>query len=460
MKRVGECKQCGACCHYLHQMTRLDDEALEFWKARGATLIPDGDQYFLLSEATCLHLKKNPDGTTYCDIWANRPEVCKKYPHPSVMYDLIKKYVGCGYDFVEDENMTEEPKKEYIYPATGKKITEEEAERIQEMGDKLTEEYGKKVKELYLEMCRKGEIGPASAIGVFRDLVQEAERTVTNLQTIDAFLHEWNRSFRENLERGYFKGADQRYIKDAIQPNAIVCVGAGPSLSDAQIDALKGWKGCVICVNKSVKRLLERGVTPTIITALHGTKTVLKSFQDDIVRENLHKSFVVLPTTIHPDVAEEILKYGDRDKVYWFHAGTPEDFVPNLDNLYQSMVELPVADTGGNVGLFNVVLSDQFETRKAVTMIGMELCEPRSTIKTTQDMLESLLMYFPEDDQEFVLNKVFKGYIQALMNWYKIVKDEGFKFDMYNSTPLGLVYCRRKDWIPYIPVEEFVQKYG
>lgn len=359
----------------------------------------------------------------------------------------------------EDEVEVSKEEKVYIYPETGKRITEEEAKRIQEEGDRLTEEYKKKVRDLYLEMCRKGEIGPAAAIGVFRELVQEAERTVTNLRTLDAFLHEWNKSFRVMLERGYFKDEDRRYITKALKPKAVVCVGAGPSLTDEQIDALKGWDGCIICVNKSVKRLLERGVFPTVITALHGTTTVLRSFDHDIVKENLHRSLVLLPTTIHPDVAEFVLKHTTKDKVYWFHGSTPEDFIPNLDNLYQSMVELPVVDTGGNVGVFNLVLADQLESREAVTMIGMDLCEDRSTIKTKQDMLESLLMYFPEDDQEFVLSKVFKGYIQCVMNWYGIVKQEGFKYQLYNSTPRGLIYCRRDDWIPFIPIEEFVSRY-
>lgn len=103
-KRVGECKQCGACCHYLHQLTSLDAEALEFWQARGATLIPTGqeNEYFILSEAVCWHLKKKDDGTFYCEIHENEPAVCRLYPRPSLMFDLIKKYVGCGYDFVEE----------------------------------------------------------------------------------------------------------------------------------------------------------------------------------------------------------------------------------------------------------------------------------------------------------------------------------------------------------------------
>jgi len=354
--------------------------------------------------------------------------------------------------------VTKEPGPVYIDPERFEVIPKEKAEQMQKEGDRLKKEYDKKAHDLYLEMCRKSELGPSVAVAVFRDLVQESERQAVNVRTVDLFLNDWSDNFRQNLERGYFKGADGRTLLDVLKPTACMCVGAGPSLSDEQIDLLKGWPGCVLCVNKSVKRLLERGVAPTVITALHSTETVLGSFQHDIVRENLHKSYIMLPTTIHPDVAKEILAYADAGKVYWFHASCPDELVPNLDNLYQSMVKLPVIDTGGNVGLFNMAVSEQMRP-KAIGFIGMDLCDPKESVRTNVESLESTFMYFPEDGQEFVLSKVFRGYLQVMMDWYGTQVKRGLPIEVINCTPVGMVYCRRRDWIPYMTVKDFVTKY-
>lgn len=78
-------------------------------------------------------------------------------------------------------------------------------ERIQQEGDTLKREYDRKAHDLYLEMCRKSEFGSNVAVSVFRDLVQEAERSAINVSTVELFMNEWNHNFRENLERGYFK---------------------------------------------------------------------------------------------------------------------------------------------------------------------------------------------------------------------------------------------------------------
>ena len=377
----------------------------------------------------------------------------------------LKEYVSvskslCPRDLVNMEDSVEVIKDEAIYIDQDKVvvISKEKAEEMQKEGDRLKKEYDRRAHDLYLEMCRASEMGPNVAVAVFRDLVQEAERGAVNVRTVDLFLNEWNGNFRENLERGYFKGTDGRVLLDVVKPSACMCVGAGPSLSDEQIDSLRDWPGCILCVNKSVKRLLERGVVPTVITALHSTDTVLKSFQHDIVRTNLTKSYIMLPTTIHPEVAKEILAYADPEKVYWFHASCPDELVPNLDNMYQSMVKLPVIDTGGNVGLFNMAVSEQMHP-DALGFIGMELCEPKSSVTTNAESLESTFMYFPEDQQEFVLSKVFRGYLQVLMDWYGTQVKQGLPITVINCTPVGMVYCRRRDWIPYMPVGEFVKKY-
>ena len=64
--RRGECNRCGACCELLFK---------------------------------CPFLKKNPDGTTLCGIYENRPNSCRLFP---IEQRDVKELRGsCSYYFIE-----------------------------------------------------------------------------------------------------------------------------------------------------------------------------------------------------------------------------------------------------------------------------------------------------------------------------------------------------------------------
>lgn len=465
-RRVGDCNRCGACCTRLYYADIPDNFDLDYWKERGHIVLPDPEKpgnNIIIVEEPCKHIHINEDKTTYCDIHDTDrlPRTCKEYPpYPTGHFKCIKSTTGCGFDFIPvtegeiiSETIKEKPKSTITW-----EIPKEE-------GDKLVKKWNEEADALWRKMCAEGGTPAAFlAIQVFRDLVGKAERQTCNIATLDLNLEEWTENFKANLLNGYFKGYDNRWITDVIpKADTMLCVGAGPSLTDEQIETMRNFRGLLLCVNKSAKRLYEKGIVPDIITCIHGTDEVLPHFANDVVRENLHKSYVILCSTTHPKVTEEVYKYADPKKVYWFHASTPADMVANIDQLFQAFVNLPLVDTGGNVGLFQIALSTHF-TPKALGFVGMELCQDyKDAVKTNQDMLESTYLKFPEDGQEFVLSKVFRAYTQVLMDWYgQTLKNAGgkFPFELFNLTPKGLIYVRRKDWIPYMPIQEFVQKYG
>ena len=64
--RRGECNRCGACCELLFK---------------------------------CPFLKKNPDGTTLCGIYENRPNSCRLFPIEQ--RDVRELRGSCSYYFIE-----------------------------------------------------------------------------------------------------------------------------------------------------------------------------------------------------------------------------------------------------------------------------------------------------------------------------------------------------------------------
>lgn len=71
------CRQCQACCKELGVHTRYlyEPNIVEFFKARGFTVLQDDDNFaYLTWEHVCPHL--TPDG---CDIYMNRPQVCEDF---------------------------------------------------------------------------------------------------------------------------------------------------------------------------------------------------------------------------------------------------------------------------------------------------------------------------------------------------------------------------------------------
>jgi hypothetical protein len=461
-KRVGECKRCGACCLYLWYEVPSEWEA-KFWKVRGAVVVPDPfnpKNIIVGANAPCQHIHRNAEGTYTCDIHGTDeyPKTCADYPFagPNSHFACIKKALGCGYDYI-----TEEIKEEKKMPITYK-LPQEEA-------DRLLKDYTKRAHDVYQGLLNEAGVpGCFIAQQIFREMVQEAERRGGNLITLDTFNDKWMENFKENLMAHEFDGFDKgRWIARDIEGmtgGRFLCVGAGPSLTDEQIEMMKKFNGIIICTNKSARRLYEHGIIPTIITCIHGTNEVLPSFQNDIVRENLHKSHVVLATDVTRDLIKEVKAHCDPTKLWFFHSSIPSELVTNIDQFFQAMVDVPVLDTGGNVGLFNIALSQRFMP-KAVGFVGMELCQSfEEAVTNNQDMLESTLLRFPDDNnQEFVLSKVFRGYTQVIMNWYgdwKKQNNDVFPFEIINCTPRGLIYIRRDVWIPYMPLEEFIAKHG
>lgn len=314
--------------------------------------------------------------------------------------------------------------------------------------------YKSEAAELCMKICKDGNVGGAVAVAIFREMVTRAELFQTCVRTLQSYIHDWIGNFRENFKRGYIVERKE-WLDSVIKPTSTICVGAGPSLTDEQILALKDYKGTIICVQKSLERMLRLGVTPTIVTVLHSTTQVLPHFANDIVRERLKDMHIIIPSTMHPEVSKEIIDHSDPEKTWWFHASESEEILPNYDVFMNSMVPLATKDCGANVGIWSIGVSDILRS-KVVGMLALEHCLPMSTIETNEQSLQSIIFYAPEDEQKyFCMDQVFRTYVKIIMDWYANTKH---RVNTYNLTPTGLIYMRRATWIPYMELREFIQK--
>lgn len=99
--RVGECRRCGACCQYMW-LSVLRSHYEQYWKVRGAEGFDrdiDPNRVIIRVYVPCPHYRGGE-----CAIWGqeNYPLTCRLFPPeqgPNDMYRMIKRTVGCGYDY-------------------------------------------------------------------------------------------------------------------------------------------------------------------------------------------------------------------------------------------------------------------------------------------------------------------------------------------------------------------------
>lgn len=317
----------------------------------------------------------------------------------------------------------------------------------------LEKKYEDEVKALTDKICFEDTLGPTVAQTLFKKQITYAEGLQLNAMTTSLFLNDWVKNFKENLKLIPDKPeffADHIKIKDSC-----IIVGAGPSLSNDQIDALKDYKGTILCVNKSLKRLLERGIVPDIVSVIHSTDEVLGHFDNDIVKEYLPQINLVLCSTLCPKVTNLITQYSDPKKTYWFHSDVPDNIIQNLNMMFYTMVPLEILDTGGNIGLMCVQIA-QWCGAKTLGIVGMEHCVELDKTWTNEESMNYNIIYAPQDDELFALTPVMRAYLQVLHNWYM---NNRKSFSIYNLTPHGLFYVRRRDWMPFMPIREYVRRF-
>jgi hypothetical protein len=302
-------------------------------------------------------------------------------------------------------------------------------------------------------------------MGVLDSLCNEEGRVNAVLHsnvTVKAELENWLKNFAYNIHR--FERKNKWLPPDTIKGSAIV-VGAGPSITDEQIDALNDYKGTIICTNKSLKRCYAHGVIPHYVVLVHPTNEILPHFIDPIVHSNLYRTRVVISTMTSPSVTDEILAYADPDKVFWYNPSTSDMFVENIDQTLMILSNRTTIDTGGNVGILSMLLAFMWGANP-VGILGLEHCHgPGSWGKWTNKQSEGYSWHYaPEDDMLYCITPMFRSYLHGMMQWYEDVRKLRPDFDVINLTKMGPLFTRRRpersaDGMRYLSVNDFIKEY-
>lgn len=300
--------------------------------------------------------------------------------------------------------------------------------------------------------------GAAHVKSALQVQVARVNNTIQNTITLEGFLELWMKNFADNFK--YSRGMESI---DALKGEGrCLIVGAGPSVTEERIEALKKFDGKIICTNKSFKRLLEAEIRPDLVVAIHATEeiashlTPTREWMSHRLKNETQPSDIpriVLPSTVHHSTFKQARDSAFR--IYWFNPAMPEETIPNINHLLELMNGKPTFDTGGNVGTMAMRLAVKMGY-KEIGLFGMEHAL-RPTPEMTQ---EQVLKYNCELDvrnmEPYLVPPSFQVYIEGIRQWYymmKADKREGVK--VWNLVDFGPIFTHKV--LPYKPFEDYLE---
>jgi hypothetical protein len=270
-----------------------------------------------------------------------------------------------------------------------------------------------------------------------------------NAFTIEHSLDTWIDNFRNNLP--YFM-ANKVGFKTPRTDKKVLVIGAGPSAVTNYM-RLHDKDIFTVCTNKSLEFLIRSGIEPDVVVVLHSTPEIkgtinTKAVSEYLGQEGRLKSDFIIPTTIDPGVFWEIAHVSRRTHQHWFNPAVPEEQVENINQFMERMTGLPVIDTGGDVGVFALLMALEMTTGP-VGIIGLEHCLELKKDWTNEQALGYRIEYAPESDMLYAIPPSFQITLDTLV---KLCNSKG-KGRVYNLSKFGPVYARRL--LPHMSMEDF-----
>lgn len=300
-------------------------------------------------------------------------------------------------------------------------------------------------------------LGSAPLLELIHDELAYVENVSNNALTTQVCTAMWLQNIRYNfINHSLGKPRSMDIRRDfAVGDAPCVCVGGGPSITEEQLEALKDFKGKIFCCNKTYPRLVKYR-NPDFVTIIHGTPEIIGAFSDEATQLAMRESNVVfiVATCIDKAVGDLIAQHVPPERLVWFNASIPDMFMENVDMLMSLFTDLPNIDTGGNVGVFSLIMAHELGA-KEVAILGMEHCSDLNPKWTNLDVLDYTIHYFPEQNQLYAMSPVFRGYYQVLLRWLSQVRDT---VKVINLTPKGPLYVDSIAFgIPCMSVSEYVK---
>jgi hypothetical protein len=260
--------------------------------------------------------------------------------------------------------------------------------------------------------------------------------------TLNSRLVDWLENFKANLNLIWKSNSVLSLSNKYEMKTPAIVVGAGSSLKK-NVHLLKDFKGIVVCCDRAFEKVAKYRI-PDYVVCL---ESQLDPNYDFLFGNGLNKlqSRVkgLFVTTTHPKILNEW-----KGEIYFYHASMM-DMVKNIDDfihfmgqcpphLGKSKNEIPVLDSGANVGTMSWALATSILKCNPVGLIGLDFCE------------------YDEDDPNHKISYYnFMMYAFCLAESIKHFKEKG-GFDTINATEGGILEA---DWIPQMTLKKFIKKY-
>ena len=316
--------------------------------------------------------------------------------------------------------------------------------------DDNSESYRHELHDLVQRACTDEFMGAMPMRSLLLSEAQYCHHVSQNAFTIEHSLDVWIDNFRRNLP--HIMAFEAKFNPPHTDKKAIV-IGAGPSAS-RDYGFLKDKDIFTICTNKSLSFLIYDGIVPDVVVVLHSTPEIKGTIGTEIVCDHVDRmgklrSDFIIPTTIDADVFTEINSISERNHHHWFNPAVPEEQVENINQFMERMTGLPVIDTGGDVGIFALLMALEMTTA-SIGIIGLEHCLELNNGWTNKQALKYLIEYAPENDG--MLYAIPPSFKLALSTLVALCNSKG-EGRVSNLSNFGPIYARKL--LPYKTLEEF-----
>lgn len=188
------------------------------------------------------------------------------------------------------------------------------------------------------------EIRVLEAAGYVEDGVIEVDERDN---AADRFMDSWVGTYALNVVTHYPRvrgGKSLNALYGAAEGTPVACVGAGPSL-DKNFEHLRDFPGIIMCVDKSYKMLLGRGIEPDLVVSVDCHPDLIAAMMD--APQNARHA-AVLNSCSDPQIADRW-----RGKIFWYNMKHPGvqwcDRV--LTSIFPNLTGIPNVGCVGNTCL-------------------------------------------------------------------------------------------------------------
>jgi hypothetical protein len=261
--------------------------------------------------------------------------------------------------------------------------------------------------------------------------------------TLNSRLVGWLENFKANLNL-IWKSDSVLSLSNKYEMNVpAIVVGAGSSLQK-NVHFLKDFKGIVVCCDRAFETVAKYRI-PDYVVCL---ESQLDPNYEFLFGNGLNKlqSRVkgLFVTTTHPKILNDW-----KGEVYFYHASMM-NMVKNIDDfihfmgqspphLGKSKEDIPVLDSGANVGTMSWVLATSILKCNPIGLIGLDFCE-----------------YDKDDPTHKISYYNYMIYAFSLAESIKHFKEKG-GFDTISCVEGGILEA---DWIPQMKLKDFINKYN